>query len=187
VWLFERWLAPDSPLSPTATRLNREAFPIREQWFDHSGKLTMYAWADSPAVLSLPLDVPFDGGITLVDFALFDSPVVAGNTLKLRLSWQASSQAMVDGDSIGFVHLLGNDSNIAQHDRLLLSLQHPKQSPLQPGQTITQGYGLSLPAELAPGSYPLIVGLYSTSTGQRLRRADDSPDDFLYLTDIIVE
>jgi hypothetical protein len=40
---------------------------------------------------------------------------------------------------------------------------------------------------LAPGSYPLIVGLYDSATGQRLHRADSSPDDFLYLTNIKVK
>jgi hypothetical protein len=75
---------------------------------------------------------------------------------------------------------------VAQSDRLLADVQNLGQSPLQPGQTVQQGYGLLLPADLAPGSYPLIVGLYRAASGQRLPRADGSPDDFVYLTDIVV-
>jgi hypothetical protein len=60
------------------------------------------------------------------------------------------------------------------------------QSPLLPGQTVRQGYGLQLPADLPPGSYALIAGLYSANSGQRLHRIDGSLDDFLYLGDIIV-
>ena len=88
-----------------------------------------------------------------------------------------------------FVHLVDTQSaqNIAQQDRLLLDLQNADRSPLLPEQTVTQGYGLSLPDDLPPGSYALISGLYLGSSGQRLLRADDSPDDFLYLREIVVQ
>jgi hypothetical protein len=91
------------------------------------------------------------------------------------------------GGIVGFVHLLNDAENIAQHDRLLLDPQNFDQSLLLPGQTVSQGYGLSIPAGLAPGSYPLIAGLYLNHTGQRLRRTDGTPDDFLYLTNIDID
>jgi len=64
--------------------------------------------------------------------------------------------------------------------------QHLGRSPMQPGQTFQQGYGLALPAEMAPGSYPLIVGLYYAADGRRLPRADGSPDEFVYVTNVLV-
>ena len=71
-------------------------------------------------------------------------------------------------------------------DRLLLDLQNVERSPLLPGQTVSQGYGLRIPPDAPPGSYPLITGLYLSATGAQLNRADGSPDNFLYLTDIVV-
>ncbi len=75
---------------------------------------------------------------------------------------------------------------MAQNDRLLVNLQNFKQSPLLAGQTIRQGYGLQLPDNLAPGAYPLVMGLYQSGSGQRLPRTDGSSEDFLYLTTIQV-
>jgi hypothetical protein len=116
--------------------------------------------------------------------------------VKVRLTWQASEidsgegAGLPNGALVGFVHLLAGESgagNVAQQDRVLLDLTHPERSPLLPGQTAPQGYGLQVPEELPPGAYSLVAGLYLADTGQRLRRADDSPDDFLYLTNIMVE
>ncbi len=198
VWLFERWLSQDAPLSLTATQLTRTAFPVQEQWFEQSGKLTLYALPDAAQpVQSIPLDVSFQGGLTLVDFAMWGDAVAPGDILKVRLTWQVTAAGQLTGESVlqalpvggivGFVHLLAETGPVAQHDRLLLDLQHLEQSPLRPGQTIAQGYGLPVPPDTVPGSYALITGLYLPSSGQRLYRADGSPDDFLYLTNVIVE
>ena len=196
VWLFERWLSPNDPLSETALHFNRLAFPVQEQWFEQSGKLTLYALPrpEQPAQ-PISLSVPFQAGLSLVDFAVLNPTLAPGDTLKVRLTWQAAKDVPAvlnlqakDG-VIGFVHLVDTASaqNVAQNDRLLLNLQQPRQSPLLPGQSVTQGYGLALPQDLPPGSYPLIAGLYLGDTGQRLPRTDNSPDDFLYLMDIVIE
>jgi hypothetical protein len=199
VWLFERWLTPDEPSGDTPTRLNQEAFPVWEQWFPQSGKLTLYALAtdSQPPPLAVPLSIPFEGGLTLVDYSIWNDglSVEPGDTVMLRLTWQATvsdvpPQAIPAGGIIASAQLLdqANPSAIVdQYDRLLVDLQHLDQSPLRPGQTIHQGYGLQLPDDLAPGSYPLIVGLYHSATGQRLRRADANPDEFVYLSNIVVQ
>jgi len=199
VWLFERWLTPSDPVTVTAARLNQEAFPILERWYPQSGRLTLYALADSsrPSPPAVPLNVPFQGGLTLVDFAVGNDGLATqpGEVIKLLLTWGAPTvsdlapQDIPAGEIVAFAQLLDpatRAQNIAQNDRLLVDLQNLRQSPLRPGQTIQQGYGLQLPHDLAPGSYPLIVGLYRSDTGQRLLRADGSPDDFVYLTDIVV-
>jgi hypothetical protein len=194
VWLFERWLTQDDPVTATATQLNQEAFPLQEQWFEQSGRLTLYALPDRPLLVSAPLNVLFQGGLTLVDFALVGDTLQAGETLKLRLTWQAATEADVaaqsalSGSIIAFAQILNETSGqkVAQNDRLLVDLQNFNSSPLLPGRTIQQGYGLQLQADLAPGAYSLIVGLYQASNGQRLPRADSSSDDFIYLTTIKV-
>lgn len=195
-WLFERWLTAADPLSLTAARLGQEAFPLHEQWFERSGKLTLYALAgDRQPALSIPLQAPFQGGITLVEAALFGDKVAPGEVLKVRLTWQAPAVDQLaaldvpEARVIGFVHLVDEQSaqNVAQQDRLLLDRQNSEQAPLQPGQTVTQGYGLLLSPDLPPGAYPLIAGLYPAGSSQRLRRADGSPDDFIYLTTLTVQ
>jgi hypothetical protein len=193
VWLFERGLSPSDPLGQTAARLNQEAFPLQETWFERSGKLTLYTLPDvtTPGVR---VNVPFAGQLTLLDFALLNAQNTPGEIVKLRLTWQLAAADVTTADlpppaTVAFVHLL-DDANpgrvVAQQDRLLFDLHNLHQSPLQPGQTVSQGYALPLPADLAPGAYSLIVGLYDATTVQRLVRADGSPDDFLYLTTITV-
>jgi hypothetical protein len=145
----------------------------------------------------VPLSIPFEGGLALVDYSIWNDglSVEPGDTVMVRLTWQATvsdapPQAIPAGGIIASAQLLdqANPSAIVdQYDRLLVDVQHLDRSPLRPGQTIQQGYGLQLPDDLAPGSYPLIAGLYDSATGQRLRRADDNPDDFLYLTNIVVQ
>jgi hypothetical protein len=194
-WLFERWLTPADPLSQTADHLNREAYPLTTQWFDHSGRLTLYTLPNAATAATVqPLDVPFQGGIILQNFAVEAAIIGPGETVKVRLTWQAppaetlAEQGLPNESIISFVHLLDESGGrAAQQDRLLADLQNVRQSPLLPGQTVPQGYGLALPNTLPPGSYPLIAGLYGAAGGQRLPRADDSPDDFIYLTTITVK
>jgi hypothetical protein len=200
VWLFERWLTPGDAASQMAIRLNQAAFPLWERWFTQSGRLTLYALPDRawPSPPSVPLSVPFRGGLTLVEFGVWGEGLAfePGEVLRLRLTWRAPAvgdlplQDIPAGGITVFAQLLDQGHparTVAQNDRLLVDLQNLAQSPLRPGQTIQQGYGLQLPDDLSPGSYLLIVGLYDPTSGQRLPRADDIPDDFVYLTTITVK
>lgn len=200
VWLFERWLTPGDAPSDTAAHLDQTAFPLWERWFTGSGKLTLYALPDlaQPAPPGVPLGVPFRSGLTLIDFLIWDDDITfePGEVLRLRLTWQApgvSELSLPDIPAGGITvsaQLLDQDSpaqSLAQNDRLLVDMQNITASPLRPGQTIQQGYGLQLPDDLASGSYLLIVGLYDSTSGQRLARADEGAADFVYLTDIVVK
>ncbi|MFQ5576967.1 MAG: hypothetical protein ACE5G8_08265 [Anaerolineae bacterium] len=189
VWLFERWLNYGDPPATAAAQLNQNAFPVQETWLAGSGRLSLYALAPAGETPAVPLNIPFAGGLTLRDFALFNRQVSPGDTLKLRLTWRAvpatPSAALPPGPTVVFVQLLRQEGGaVAQQDRLLMDLSHPGQSPLLPAHTVSQGYGLPLPETLPPGEYPLIIGLYDATTTQRLPRAGDSPDDFLYLTTV---
>jgi hypothetical protein len=143
----------------------------------------------------VPVNVPFQGGIRLIEVALFGDKIAPGEILKVQVTWQAPAADQLaaldvpEARVISFVHLVDELSaqNVAQQDRLLLDRQNLDQSPLRPGQTVTQGYGLLLPPDLPPGAYPLIAGLYPAGSSQRLQRADGSPDDFIYLTTITVQ
>jgi hypothetical protein len=189
-WVFERWLTPDDSLWPTARQFYSDAFPVEEHWFESSGRLTLYALPDElpPGVTASP-DITFAGGLVLRAFSVAETMLSPGDIVRLRVTWEAPAEGASGKNVVTFAHLLAEsgNQNVAQHDRLLVDVTHPERSPLLPGQTVRQGYGLQLPDDLPAGSYPLVVGLYSAATGERLPRADGSPDDFLYLTDITVQ
>jgi len=176
--LYERRRTASDPPHPAAVRLAAQEFPLAETWLD-GGRLSRYAAfpADLPAVT---MDVPFAGGIALETFAVTAQTVAAGDVLGVRLRWQFA--ATPDAPVVSFVHLLAPSGEMAaQQDRLLFDPRNPTPSPL------TAGYGLQLPTDAPPGEYPLVVGLYRRDDGVRLVRADGSPDDFLYLTTIVVQ
>ncbi|GAB4531811.1 MAG: hypothetical protein Kow0063_11520 [Anaerolineae bacterium] len=200
VWLFERWLTPGDATSHAAAHLDQVAFPLWERWFTNSGKLTLYALPDpsQPSPPGVPVGVRFRSGLALVDFSIWHEGLTfaPGEVVRLRLTWQSPAAADLSlpdipaGGITVFAQLLDQGSppqTLVQNDRLLVDMRDIGRSPLQPGQTIQQGYGLQLPDALAPGSYPLIVGLYDPTTGQRLPRADGDTADFVYLTDIVIK
>jgi len=187
IWLFERWLTQNDPISPTEAHLNQTGFLVTEQWVEQSGRLRLYTVDTTPPALSLPMQIPFQQEIMLIDATMIKTSLFPGDVLKVQLTWQALGNNYPE-NIIAFIHLLNTDGSqqLSQQDRLLLNQTKPPQSLLLPGDKTTIGYGLSLPTDTLPGSYPLVVGLYSATTGERLYRADDSPDNFLYLTNITI-
>jgi hypothetical protein len=188
IWLLESALRRTDPLGSTVAHLNADAFPSDEIWLDENGRLSLYLLPDISSD-PVPLNVPFEAGLTLINFALLSDSLVPGDMLKVRLTWQmtGSPAAAAPTRIVAFAHLLTDTQpavDVAQRDQLLVNLVESHQSPLLPGQTIQQGYALSLPADLPPGSYSIIVGLYDADTVRRLFRTDGSPDDFLYLTTV---
>jgi hypothetical protein len=192
VWLFERGLLSTDPLRPMAIHLGRLGFPIQEGWIEGAGRLSLYTLGQGMAA-PVAVGVPFEAGISLVDFSLLNREYRPGTSVQVRLTWRladAEVARLSQSPVVAFVHLLA-DANpgqvAAQSDRKLVDLPNHHQSPLLSGQTVPQGYGLMLPRDLPPGAYSLIAGLYDAASLQRLPRADGSPDDFLYLTTIQVE
>lgn len=192
LWLFERWLTQQSPTSDTARFLNQHAFPLSERWFPGDGRLTLYSLArqDTPAITFTP-EAAFRGGVSITDVHIMENTLAPGSVAQIRLTWtagevqQLAAESLPAGPFIAFVQLVNEAGAITQQDRLLLDLQQIEQSPLLPGQTVAQGYGLMLPPDVPAGTYPLIAGVYDAPSGQRLRTS--TGDDFVYLTDIAVE
>ena len=90
----------------------------------------------------------------------------AGATLPLLLAWQPLRPAPVDYTLL--LHLVGPDGvPVAQWDRP--PLQDIVGTTLwREGDTLLDVYDLTLPADLPPGEYRLITGLYDLATLQRL-------------------
>ncbi|GIK41188.1 MAG: hypothetical protein BroJett011_50210 [Chloroflexota bacterium] len=99
----------------------------------------------------------------------YDGPpttLAAGGPLPVTLYWQAIAEMKTDYTV--FVQLL-NDAGqvVAQVDSQPLAGAAPTTTWL-PGEILTDPYTLTLPANLPPGGYRLIGGLYDAATGARL-------------------
>jgi hypothetical protein len=89
-----------------------------------------------------------------------------------------------------FVHLIDEESNlVAQLDREI-EVGDRKLWQREVGEIVDDQAVLSLPEELPPGTYPLVIGLYYWETGERLATispAGEPGDTFLWLGDLRVE
>jgi hypothetical protein len=119
-------------------------------------------------VSDLPPTPRFDlgGQAALVGYDVPQNAVQPGDTLPITLFWQA--QARIPEDYQVFVHLMGPDGRpIAQGDKSPLDGDWPT-SAWEPGQTFRDDYQIEIPADLAPGTYELRVGLYRLADFTRL-------------------
>ncbi len=99
----------------------------------------------------------------------------AGTEAHIRLRWAAD--AAYRGRYTVFVHLLGPDgAPAAQGDQEPLGGFYPTDAWV-PNVPVDDEYTLALPAELAPGTYRLVVGLYDPATGERLPLLHDGRPD----------
>ena len=184
--LYERGLSPSDAMPAVTRWLNQNAFPIAETWLEGAGRLSEYAIfpAKTPDVA---VDIPFEHGLVLQSFSISNMQIQPDGILGVNLHWQADAESQTAPPTTAFVQLLNADGvAVAQQDRLLLDSQNVAQSPLLPNENISLGYGLSLPEDLSSGEYALIVGLYDAQTLNRYTRADGNPDDFLYLTTLVM-
>jgi 4-amino-4-deoxy-L-arabinose transferase-like glycosyltransferase len=109
----------------------------------------------------------FEDGLSLVGYSLDRQVVKIGQGLILTLYWQ--SQNTPGNDYKVFVHLVDDkERRIAQHDSEPQGGAAPT-SGWQPGQVVVDEHPLTISPDALPGAYRLVVGLYKSDTGQRLR------------------
>jgi hypothetical protein len=112
------------------------------------------------------LDAAWQDGIVLVGADPISTTVAAEATLTVRLVWSASTRPQHDYTI--FVHLVDETSvPLAQNDRQPLGGFYPT-SAWEPGVQVAETYQLDLPADLAPGRYRLVTGLYDPVKNERL-------------------
>ncbi len=119
-----------------------------------------------------PLVVDFNKQIELTGYHL-NQPLKSGSEVKLTLYWQAKAPIAVDFTV--FVQLVDPASNtiIAQGDSKPQDGFYPTPS-WQPGETIIDRHTFSLPGELSPGTYDILLGFYEAGNGQRLQVLDEA-------------
>lgn len=106
-----------------------------------------------PAGALTPLAVRFANGVDLRGAVVAPTALAAGGLVALHMDWRGDD-AQLTGTEKVFVHLVDETGQpVAQDDRALQLTGTASGSGLA-------AYGIRLPAELAPGNYRLIVGLY---------------------------
>jgi 4-amino-4-deoxy-L-arabinose transferase-like glycosyltransferase len=120
----------------------------------------------------------FHDGIMLVDADLPET-AVPGSTVPINLTWAATGTPSLDYTV--FVQLLDSSrEQVAGADAPPVNNFFPT-TLWQADDHIDDQHQLTIPANLPPGSYPLLIGLYDPESGARLLR-QDKPMDFIELT-----
>ncbi len=120
---------------------------------------------DGPAAADLPTQPAgqtFGDAIRLAGYAVAPDTLQPGGAAEITLHWQPITR--LDADYTTFVHLINaNGDKIAQSDHRPGGVYYPT-SLWKPGETVFDNHVLTLPADLGPGPYALVVGLYDAAT-----------------------
>ena len=108
----------------------------------------------------------FVGGLSLRHVDVLE---LADDQLQVDVYWQ--SDAVLDEELVAFVHVVGNDGLLGQHDAPPAEGRWLK-SWWQAGQIIHDRHIVSLDEPYDAGKHQVLVGLYQTSTGERLPVTD---------------
>jgi len=127
-----------------------------------SVKVIPATWPTAPATVLAQLGE----GIRLRQVQFTPEVVRAGETVTVAVVWSVA--AAPQGMFTTFVHL-GDPSQppLATGDNQPRSGQYPTQV-WAAGEVINDQYSLMLPADLPPGRYPLMMGMYDAAAGIRL-------------------
>jgi tetratricopeptide (TPR) repeat protein len=105
---------------------------------------------------SLKREVRFAGGLTLLGYDLSSSQVERGGVLDVSYYWRCWARPPLD--YFIFVHLRGPDRTLT-YDHLLDN-GHKNMASLNVGEVVREDYKMRIPADIAPGRYRLVVGLW---------------------------
>ncbi len=164
---FQGWQEEDSvqvPLSPVT--LNAPVHNFSEPKMEHS------------------VGANLGGVATLAGYNLDESHIRPGEVLEFDLYWRSEETAQVSYSI--FAQLLRPDNRIlVQKDQLPVMGDRPT-SGWVPGEYIRDPYQLMIPLDAAPGKYRLIVGMYDSQTGERLRILGGTQDAIVLSESILI-
>ncbi len=133
-----------------------------------------------------PLDADFAGQIHLNGYDLDTTAVQPGNALQLVLYWHADKPP-TDNYNV-YIHVTPLDAQspiLTQADGAPSHDNRPTLTWTDPTETMISGvFQIALPADLKPGQYQIVVGLYNYQTGQRLQVGNQ---DFVQLSVLTVQ
>jgi 4-amino-4-deoxy-L-arabinose transferase-like glycosyltransferase len=112
------------------------------------------------------LDADLGGQVTLLGYDVDRRAAAPGGEVNVTLYWAA--QAPVPADYTVFLHLAAPEGPpCAQADGQPQHGAYPT-SFWDMGEIVTDSRTIAVPADLAPGEYPLVAGMYLLETGERL-------------------
>ncbi len=121
---------------------------------------------ERPAIAGKLVDVNFGDKLALVGFELPSGVSAGAENLPVTLYWQGRGD-MREVYSV-FVHIVDAAGNVvAQHDGIPADGTEPT-TAWAIGEYITDPLQISLPPDLSPGEYSVVVGVYLPATGTRL-------------------
>jgi len=183
LWLVQGDTESTDPDGLLAGWLAGNAYPAGQAWY---GPLQLFLYAP-PADCTCDLSISdqsctlrqtaqvWNNQIALLGYCLLDSTLSLGQIARIDLVWGPT--APIDHRYKVFVHLL-NDQGVvvSQHDGEPSAGARPTDA-WQPGDQVTDRHGLLLPADLPPGDYQIVVGLYPAEGGDRLPACDPGSSD----------
>ena len=150
--LIETWLAT-------------HAYKASDDWYGRV-RLATYGVALRPEEPAVSLDARFGAGLRLRGYTLEEKMFTPGEILPVTLFWEA--QAPIAEQYKITVQLLDDAGRlVAQVDAEPGGGLVPT-TIWEPGQVLTDRYGILLATDLPPGRYTLVVALYHIVSGERL-------------------
>jgi uncharacterized membrane protein len=151
--------------------LDQHAFRVDQHWFSNA-EVIRYERPQQPGQFT-PSGVTFtapDAHIRITGYQFFGTDVRAGQPILFALQWQ--SDAPIAERYKVFAHLVApNGQTVTQRDDEPVANTRPTTS-WQPGETITDNYGLVPPRNAPAGAYQVSLGLYKPEGLQRLTLPD---------------
>lgn len=146
--------------------LNANTFPAGDQWFGQV-RLAAYAAARPAAEPAIASGARFGEHLRLEGYTLRAADLRPGDIVQLTLFWRTDA-ALAERYKV-FVHLYAdvNAPPLAQQDGEPGGGLAPT-STWEAGRRYVDNHGLLIPADLPPGEYYLMAGLYDLVTGDRL-------------------
>ena len=158
-WLFRRW--------------RRGPWRLALPFWIGVGALFVVAsggWAEQGA---RRIDVAADyGPVQLVGASV--STASPGGTAGVRLTWSVSGEPEA---FTAFVHVTDAEGRVVTQNDAPLAGSHLPASRWTPGMIVRHEHRISLPAELSPGAYRLMVGVYRPGQAERplVAQGQDEP------------
>ncbi len=141
--------------------LDENAFKASEEWVGDV-RFVVYAVPDEPALeADTNVNLGFGDDIKLQGFTLHSTKLSPADIVQVTLFWKTART--VDRRYKVFLHLLDEQGNlVAQRDGEPGGGQAIT-TDWQPGETIIDNHGLLIPADIGPGFYTIVMGLYDSS------------------------
>lgn len=161
------------------TRRDKQTVPILHQTYPSATIDVESMWQDSGSWVEVPPGAPgprppnpgqatFDPGLAFVGYEWSGETIQAGQSLFITLYWKVETDLNTDYTS--FVHVgtgLDGRTVVAQRDGQPCQGLFPT-SQWRAGDLIRDSFAVTLPPDVPPGDYPLVIGWYTYPDFTRL-------------------